>query len=234
MDKFSHLNPWIVTVLEREYNKKPTIEKNERMEDLLGYVSNIVRFHLVWRSNSQEFPRTIVAKIPTAERIRKNFEDTCGTAPQNTADEDFLRIVHDVEIASYTILSRATEEDREEFHQLLERTVLCEKSYYKLVSCGRVISLGSPRRSVGGLSKAGQRAHSMRGAFASGAEKNHSKDRCTCDRTPGKAQSCEERSQCNTPRKSHHQQSLSSGCQRFNTGLPKNEAVGSSRKKNRH
>ncbi|XGW03398.1 hypothetical protein V3C99_014968 [Haemonchus contortus] len=108
MDKFADLKVWVADVLEREHRQKPFIAKDEFLGDITGYMSNIVRFHLTWPSNSQNLPLTVIAKIPTAESLQKNYEDTCGTAPPTSAsaNADLLQMVHEIEISSYAMLSK--------------------------------------------------------------------------------------------------------------------------------
>ncbi|KAK6059088.1 hypothetical protein COOONC_03284 [Cooperia oncophora] len=75
------------------------------MQNVTGYMSHIVRVHLRWPNNSHSLPPTVVAKMPTAETLNKNYEDTCGTVPEASPDDTFLQMVHKTEIATYGMLS---------------------------------------------------------------------------------------------------------------------------------
>lgn len=109
-ERAHELKSWIVSTLEREHHRRPTIVKIVPLEIALGHMSEVVRFHLDWSDHSKNLPKTVIVKIPASKRTEKSmdhFNDSIEKmlALNSEAEEEdtILETMHKIEMETYAM-----------------------------------------------------------------------------------------------------------------------------------
>ncbi|PAV80368.1 hypothetical protein WR25_20649 [Diploscapter pachys] len=101
---------WVESTLEKKFGHRPKVTKARVLNEVIGYMSLIVRVDLDWTTNHTEkhLPQHILAKIPNTQNADSAFEGIEGNDNEMRRKSmiEFQKTIHHTEIDVYEMFER--------------------------------------------------------------------------------------------------------------------------------